>query len=50
MHLSQGEHLGTGDLGVHELFELSSPSGSLVGFSVKGELASGKACKELQQV
>lgn len=49
MHLSQGEHVG-GDLGVHELFELSSPSGSLVGFSVKGELASGKGCKGLQQV
>ena len=30
-----------GDLGVHELFELASPSGSLVGFSIKGELASG---------
>eukprot|EP00435_Cladocopium_sp_Y103_P061658 s1182_g23.t1 len=28
-------------LGVHELFELSSPSGSLVGFSVTGELAQG---------
>ena len=28
-------------LGAHELFELSSPSGSLVGFSVIGELAQG---------
>lgn len=31
----------TGALGVHELFELASPSGSLVGFSIKGELSSG---------
>lgn len=30
-----------GALGVHELFELASPSGSLVGFSIKGELSSG---------
>eukprot|EP00913_Durusdinium_trenchii_P032326 g30267.t1 len=30
-----------GDLGVHELFELGSPSGSLVGFNIKGELSSG---------
>ncbi|CAJ1386416.1 unnamed protein product [Effrenium voratum] len=29
------------NLASHELFELSSPSGSLVGFSVKGELAEG---------
>jgi len=30
-----------GTLGVHELFELASPSGSLVGFSIKGQLSSG---------
>ena len=30
-----------GALGVHELFELASPSGSLVGFSIKGQLSSG---------
>ena len=28
-------------LAVHELFELASPSGSLVGFSITGELAEG---------
>lgn len=32
---------GARALGVHELFELASPSGSLVGFSIKGELSSG---------
>lgn len=38
----------TGALGVHELFELASPSGSLVGFSIKGELSSGGRPQELK--
>lgn len=37
-----------GALGVHELFELASPSGSLVGFSIKGELSSGGRPQELK--
>ena len=38
-----------GTLGVHELFELASPSGSLVGFSIKGQLSSGgqKSCRKI---